>query len=210
MRYERKYKVENINPDVVRQIIRMHPASFRKIYADRIINNVYFDTPAFRTAVDNVDGIGARKKYRLRWYGPRLDRLNDPVFEIKIKRNLLGKKERFQWNSLPYAELLARVKQWEENQSWVKNLYPSLVNSYHRSYYGTTNQKFRLTLDYNLSFGPFNRERPLMVYRNLPFVILELKYEAEDESQADAIRQYLPFRQTKSSKYAMGVELVRL
>ena len=212
MRYERKYKIENISPAVVYQIIQQHPASFRKIYPDRIINNIYFDTPAIATATDNIDGIGLRKKFRLRWYGDSLGNLSDPIFEIKIKKNLLGQKERFQWPSLNYTEVLSQVKKWQPKSGVIKNLYPTLVNSYQRSYFGTSNGKFRLTLDYNLSFGPFNRERCLLIYRNIPTVILELKYDAieEETRQCDDIRQYLPFRQTKSSKYAMGMILLNM
>ena len=54
MRYERKYKIENLSLPLVEQSVRLHPASFKKIFPDRQINNIYFDTADFRTYKDNV------------------------------------------------------------------------------------------------------------------------------------------------------------
>ena len=69
MRYERKYKVSDLHHHVILQTIRMHPAGLRKIYPDRQINNIYFDSTGLQCYHDNVDGIGERKKFRVRWYG---------------------------------------------------------------------------------------------------------------------------------------------
>ena len=69
MRYERKYKIENVALDVIIQALKMHPAGLSKIYPDRQINNIYFDTPGLTTYKENVMGIANRDKYRVRWYG---------------------------------------------------------------------------------------------------------------------------------------------
>ena len=41
MRYERKYKIENLSLSLVEQSIRLHPAGFRKIFPDRQVNNIF-------------------------------------------------------------------------------------------------------------------------------------------------------------------------
>ena len=85
---------------------------------------------------------------------------------------------------------------------------PTLLNSYQRSYFGTSDGKFRITVDWNLQFYP-----PLhqSAFQQQPFVekqvILELKYKEKQDALAQTIFQYLPFRQTKSSKYVTGILL---
>ena len=69
MRYERKYRIENVDISLINQIVKMHPAGFRKAYPDRSVNNIYLDTPDFETYRANVAGVSERKKYRVRWYG---------------------------------------------------------------------------------------------------------------------------------------------
>ena len=92
MRYERKYKVSDLNHHVILQSIRMHPVGLRKIYPDRQINNIYFDTPDLNNYFDNIDGNMDRMKIRIRWYGDCFKYIDKPVLELKIKRGLLGKK----------------------------------------------------------------------------------------------------------------------
>jgi hypothetical protein len=38
-------------------------------------------------------------------------------------------------------------------------------------------------------------------------VVMEIKYELEDDVHTDRITQHFPLRQTKSSKYVTGVQL---
>ena len=78
-------------------------------------------------------------------------------------------------------------------------LKPVLLNSYQRSYYGTSNGQFRITIDHRLRYAPL-----AMISLTGPYlwedtsIILELKYEEDLEEAVQPIRQYLPFRQTKS------------
>ena len=44
-RLERKFLVEDLDVHEVESIVRLHPAAFRKLYAPRWINNIYFDSP---------------------------------------------------------------------------------------------------------------------------------------------------------------------
>jgi len=149
MRYERKYKNENLSLAMTHQSIRSHPAGLRKIFPDRQINNIYFDTPGLTAYHENVVGVASRKKFRVRWYGSEKEAIQNPHLEIKIKDNELGFKKTFPVAPFSWTSLTALQKEVA--------------------------------------------------------VIVELKYEEEWENQVDRIRQFLPFRQTKSSKYVTGM-----
>lgn len=209
MRYERKYAIKNIDAALVHQVIRLHPGGFRKKHPDRWINNIYFDSPQIDSFYANTAGVSERKKFRLRWYGKNLETLENPIFEIKIKQNQLGKKVRKPWPSMAYTEVTSFKNNFFQDSILGKMMQPALMNSYRRSYYGLISGKFRLTIDCNLSFGPVHPEMPQLLYRNLPLVIIELKYDEASDDEVDAIMQYLPFRQTKSSKYALGISLIK-
>lgn len=207
MRYERKYKIEDLSLALTHQAIRSHPASFRKIFPDRQINNIYFDTPHISTYHENVKGIAQRKKFRVRWYGEEQN-IQTPKLEVKIKDNQLGYKEStsidsFSWNSLGKLQREINIK---SNTGAL--LFPTLANAYRRAYYGTPDGHFRLTIDWHLRYFSLLGARRFTRY-NIEDrgVVVELKYEAEQEENADRIRQFLPFRQTKSSKYVTGMNM---
>jgi len=209
MRYERKYKIEYLTFPVVTQIIHAHPASFRKIYPDRQVNNIYFDTPDLTTYKENVMGIARRKKFRLRWYGNDFKVISNANFEIKYKDNQLGRKKVEPIDSVNWTQL-------ERSNNFFRHLipsnncfYPSLLNTYRRAYYGTSNGKFRITIDTQLAYFSLLIARKFTSFTlKDTVVILELKYDESLDDQADSIMQYLPFRQTKSSKYITGVDVI--
>jgi len=208
LRYERKYRIEQMPAHLVEQIVRMHPASFQKSFPDRQVNNVYFDTSTFTTFHENQSGIAQRKKYRVRWYGPFMQILEHPVLEVKVKDNLLGYKES---HPIPNAtlqnldELKAVVNQQLNTH---QALQAVLLNSYQRSYWVTPNQKIRLTIDWDLSFHQlFKHPQFSKFLLKDKAVIVELKYAEDQETAASRIMQHLPFRLTKQSKYVEGVEM---
>jgi len=87
-------------------------------------------------------------------------------------------------------------------------LKPVLLNTYQRSYWVTSNQKIRLTIDWDMSFHQLFKD-PKFNKFNLKdaSVIVELKYPEDQETEASRIMQHLPFRLTKQSKYVEGIEL---
>ncbi len=206
MRYERKYKVDNIALAVVLQTLKLHPSSFRKIHPDRRVNNIYFDTPDLNTYQDNVDGVADRKKYRVRWYNTVPTDISNPKFEIKIKSNQLGDKKTFP--VLPF-----RINQTKDLQNEVIGLMnnclalsPTLFNTYQRSYFGTSNGKFRITIDRDLCYhSMLNAQAFSRFSRKDNSVVIELKYNEEWDEEAQFVMQHLGFRQTKSSKYVSGM-----
>lgn len=208
MRYERKYKVENINQEVVRQIVQSHPASFRKIFPDRQINNIYFDTANLVAYNENVDGIANRRKFRVRWYGQDIFKIEKPKVEIKIKNNLLGRKETYPAIDFELMDLKPLTNSITKHSDLKLSFIPTLINSYQRSYYGTANGDFRITIDWNLQYFSLMNARHFTRYNIADeATVIELKYEEDKEDIADPILQNIPFRFTKSSKYVSGMIL---
>jgi len=199
MRYERKYQIAHLSKFAVEQTVRLHPAGFRKIFPNRQVNNIYFDTWDYQTCRQNIEGVNQRKKYRLRWYGNDLQQINNPRLETKIKHNELGRKE--------VQALTRNVNKALANDNGQFSIFkPTLLNTYQRSYFGTSDGKFRITVDWDLQFyAPLHQsafQQKSVIEKS---VILELKYEETQDELANTILQYLPFRQTKSSKYVRGV-----
>lgn len=210
MRYERKYKVSYLNYHVVLQAIGLHPVGIYRLYADRQINNIYFDTVGLTNFYQNVDGVAHRKKYRIRWYGDDISSIQNPNFEIKIRKNELGSKVVI---PIPKFELYD-LKSITQNINHLNimattvPLQPVLMNSYLRSYYATKDRKYRLTIDRNLRyFSLLNANRFTRYNLKDNAVILEIKYDETHDQGTDRITQFFPFRQTKSSKYVTGVFL---
>ena len=208
MRFERKYRIPVLSAGHVEAVVKMHPAGFKKAYPDRWVNNVYFDTISKTAFQDNTAGIGQRQKFRIRWYGRPVTAIRHPVLETKIKENEAGSKISLKLDGAYGLENIAMLYETAQVH-WQRNgtLQPSLLNSYRRSYWETTNKKFRITIDHKMHFGPVLGEKPARLL--LPYydetIVLEVKYPVGFEKDSDFIFQNLPFRQTKNSKYVTGL-----
>ena len=214
-RYERKYRIDQLEPGLIEQWVRHHPASFRPLHPERQINNVYFDTCDLAAYQQNLMGVADRRKIRLRWYGEGATRMNAAQLEIKSRSNETGSKEVIllgdvEWSD--WSKLLKQVQRLQPSQE----LLPVLSNSYRRKYYGTGDRHFRLTVDRQLTY------RGLWLHAGAPderlfardpvaeegVTIVELKYEQSLDDRADHILQYILFRQSRNSKYVNGVQLL--
>lgn len=207
MRFERKYRIEGKPAATVKQLLRYHPASFRELYPDRQVNNVYFDTPALETFHQNVYGKNERKKFRVRWYGERVDAADQARFEIKIKHNELGEKESFSVEGFALPGLDALTKHVNELSAPML-LRPVLLNAYLRSYLISKDGRFRVTIDREMRYHSLLASYGFRQYQIADdAVIVEVKYEEEDDEWAPFITQHMPFRQAKHSKYVQGVQM---
>ena len=216
-RYERKFVISALTPHEVETELASHPAMFGEIYHQRFVNNIYFDSIGFRSYLDNLDGLTARRKIRIRWYGDLFGRIGAPVLECKIKRDLLGRKEsyplraftldtncdiRVLLESLDGAELPPALRE----QLLV--VRPVLLNRYSRKYFRSADGNFRVTIDTDLASYQIDSYNNLFLHKT-PYdhhVILELKYNSNVSDEADLIATLFPFRITKSSKYVGGIE----
>lgn len=207
-RYERKYRIPNIDYLQVIEMIKRHPAAFIKQYPDRLVNNVYFDAPELKTYHENVMGVPDRSKYRLRWYGDNFSKIINPKFEIKSKHGELGFKVVSDWIGefdLNWSSLNNEV---EERLNVGLTLLPTLMNAYNRSYFISSDKLFRLTIDRAIRYFPVTKSHSITrLPIEEPIVIVEIKYDQNNEGKADQIFRNIPFRQSKNSKYVNGVLL---
>ncbi|MCF6169414.1 MAG: polyphosphate polymerase domain-containing protein [Bacteroidales bacterium] len=217
-RFERKFLVADMHYADIEQQVRVHPAAFSPIFHPRTINNIYFDSNEFDFFHDNVSGKGSRKKARIRWYNNLLGNIEKPVLEFKIREGMLGNKRSFPLK--PFAldthlttKKLQAVFYASGLPDWalevLLQLKPALLNCYRRKYFLSFDNKFRLTLDDQLTYYSIAGNNNTFVenYKSED-VIVELKYDKQNDDVAPAITNNLPFRLTKSSKYVNGVELL--
>lgn len=217
-RYERKFLVDNLSFDEIKNIIKLNKLNFRKVYANRFVNNIYFDDIELSNYKDNVEGNTNRKKVRIRWYGDLKGNNNNPYLEIKIKNGEIGHKNKFLLNNFNFMEDFSSVyNQISENikslrkYHLVSNLRPTLVNRYQRSYYESFNKEFRITIDQGLQYFTFfnNRVSFFQRYKQKESVIIELKYDTQYAREANIVSNQFPFRLSKSSKYIMGIDRIK-
>jgi hypothetical protein len=205
LRYEIKYAVDVLDEASIKASILMHPASFSKAFDDRQVNNIYLDSPTFQCFHQNVEGHPKRKKMRLRWYGNSETPAQKSTLEIKNKDAELGWKDLFKLDGNSIHDTNTLLQAVRNAGYYQGNLVPTLHNSYHRSYYISQNGLFRITIDTHQTFKiPFTKMKALPLV-GFP-VIVELKYDQKDAEKASEITNYLAFRQTKNSKYTVGVQ----
>lgn len=216
-RFERKFVIEREGVSYVERIVKMNSGAFRPVFHERQINNIYFDTPNLRNYYDNHFGKNKRVKVRIRWYGETLGLVKTPILEFKLKSGPTGRKLSFKLkkftynNSLKKSDIISIIED-SDVPDWVLNelkyLVPTLVNTYKRKYFLSFDRKFRFTIDHHLDYYQFAAGN-LANYahnRNHDIVVLELKYDLENDTFAGNITSELPFRLNKFSKYVTGVE----
>lgn len=218
-RFERKFFISNLDRLAVENIILQNPAFFSEIHQERWVNNVYFDYLGFNNFLDNIVGNMYRKKYRIRWYGNLFSEINKPKLEIKFKEGLLGDKKTFQLvpfkldigiNLSIFKDIIINSKINTEIKFNIHEQIPVMLNRYKRKYFESSNKKIRITIDNQQSFYKLNKFNNTFLdnYKDPDSVILEIKYDQKYDIEAAQISNNFPFRLSKSSKYARGVELL--
>jgi SPX domain protein involved in polyphosphate accumulation len=218
LRYERKFLIEAYSAAEVQQIIKFHPACFSEIYHERIVNNIYFDDPGFKSYFDNIDGNTLREKVRIRWYNGLFGMVSSPVLEFKIKKGLMGYKDSFR---LPAFEMNEKISKDTLTKLFASAgipqrllhklnvMQPVLLNSYRRKYYISADKKFRLTVDSDLCFYRMSSvDNHFLNKQRMNVVVMELKYDMAHEAEAKEVGTDFPFAMTKNSKYLQGIERV--
>tara|TARA_Y100001960_G_scaffold306828_1_gene362477 strand:- start:129 stop:836 length:708 start_codon:yes stop_codon:yes gene_type:complete len=218
-RYERKFFIENYSKAEVINSIMQHPSIFKAIFQSRQVNNIYFDSFGFKYYIANVEGETEREKVRIRWYGERLGKVENPMLEFKIKRGHLGRKEYYPLNtfymdekngSLDLLNMMQQATLPPRIQNDIRLLLPCLANSYMRQYFLSSDKRFRLTVDTNIRIFELDHIRPAFREQHLPCrsIVMELKYSSSEEDDFDAreVANRFRFRSTKNSKYVGGVD----
>jgi len=206
LRYERKYLLSVGDYRSISREIMIHPAGFKVQHPDRRIRNIYFDTIELAALNTNLYGVSERAKNRVRWYGDEILPKGKAKWETKQKFNTLGAKVVESIVFTENASLKEIASQANARFCREQPLAPTLLNTYVRSYFVTPDNKFRMTVDREMDFSPLVNGRKIT---SIPFyvsnVVVELKYDQQWDDDANEILKYIPFRQTKNSKYVTGM-----
>lgn len=204
MRYERKYRIENLDFDSICNELNMHSAGFSDQFPERKINSIYFDDSQFSMARATLVGISNRCKYRIRWYGENTVDIDGPVLEKKIKSNQLGYKE---FKKLPELNLKSHFKQFcTSNILSELAIYPCVYVSYTRTYLISFDQKVRVTIDRSIEYRSIENYKLSKIPRRDNAVVVEFKYDQQDAAYAEDMMNSFPFRLGKNSKYINALQ----
>jgi SPX domain protein involved in polyphosphate accumulation len=216
-RYERKFTAGHLSTHQVLQAVKLHPVFFREIFYKRQVNNIYFDTPDLAFLKHNQIGIADRKKVRIRWYGTDISKVINPILEIKIKNGLVGDKwsyplDAFRLEDISNLSFLKKIIKGDKIPHLIKELFlslkPTLINSYQRQYFQSSNKEYRVTIDSDLTYRKITSLHSILTpysFKEL-HTIVELKYGLDADNDVDSISSKFPFRLDKSSKYVNGME----
>ena len=220
-RYERKFTMpDSYSSEAIIQQIKSNTYLFREVFYQRQVNNIYFDTEGYGDYFDNVLGVSDRKKIRIRWYGDTFGTIEKPKLEVKLKKGLVGDKWAYRLRPFYLDENITSTSIQEIFRDsnlpvpileGVKMVFPSLLNSYSRRYYLSADNRYRITVDFNLLYHKIDRRfnnfkvKPVRDENK----IIELKYGLEDDHEANVISTQFPFRLNKNSKYVNGINSIK-
>lgn len=168
----------------------------KKIYNDRKINSIYFDTIELNFFHDSEEGTTPRKKIRYRWYGDKFNKNGN--IEIKEKNTFFSQKQgiKIKINSLDNIK--------EKIFSEIKiNLIPTLLVSYKRKYF-IDNKSNRYTIDSSIFYTSLNRNFNKRFSKKVDYSILEVKKSIDNLEVNDA-STFGP-NITRYSKYCEGIK----
>lgn len=216
LRFEKKFVEIFRSREEIISLLKVHPLSFREIYHQRYINNIYYDCPLRSRYYQAINGDSNREKIRVRWYGDFWGKNQKLTLEFKRKHGQAGSKTSFPLGEHSVSSDNIRSFNTTLSQAFLPadvheiftSLLPLTVNRYRRRYYLSFCQKIRLTIDDQLEYGvasSFSEQSSMLLDREQK--IIELKYSIHDHSKIIRFSNDFPFQLSKSSKYVNAVHL---
>jgi SPX domain protein involved in polyphosphate accumulation len=214
-RFERKIIVNSHTYEDL--IFLFKSKGFSQLYPERNICNIYLDDLNNHAYIDNINGNYKRLKHRIRWYGELFGLVTQISLEQKIKRGNVGIKNHFKikkefefssfYNHSQLTKLVRSLLSNLKNKILVDLMYPASINTYTRSYYGDILSRFRITFDKNIKYYSFQNK--IKLQKTDERIIVEIKYDNENDIYANELLNFLNFRIGKNSKYVNGLESVK-
>ena len=165
----------------------------KKIFPDRIVESVYFDTKDFQFFNLSEGGVTPRYKVRLRGYNN--EKLNN--LEIKTTNNYHRQKiviKNFQFDNFELHKTLKKIG--------ITNIVEQKVRvKYLRSYYEIENLG-RITMDKDIEF--LYPAKEFHNSKKINQIILEVKIE-DDKIDKNTIEKIINLKETRFSKYCIGI-----
>jgi len=182
---------------------------FKKIYFNRRVNSIYYDTIDLNCLWYNINGYSNRNKYRVRWYDKIQN--SEVFFEKKTKINQTTQKIRVSLGKFKDNESLNNFLKTNEFINKIfdittLNLVRVLNVSYDRDYYICTENKLRITFDQKITTHQNSDGKFFKNFVDLNNNILEFKYLNENSEYVRNKMYNLNFnvRNQKFSKYVQS------
>ena len=191
-RYEIKFK---ISPKEKEFFINKN--NLVKIFPDRIIESIYFDTNDLKFFNLSEEGVTPRLKIRARGYN------NNDFDNLEIKMTENYHREKIVINNFKYNnfDLHANLK-----KLGINNIVAEKIRvKYLRSYYEYRDLG-RITIDRNIEFL-----YPSIEFHNskkISDIILEVKIQ-RDNVDKNIIEKIINLKETRFSKYCIGIKCLR-
>ena len=168
-----------------------------KIFPDRIVESIYFDTKDLQFFSLSEEGVTPRFKIRLRGYN------NEKPSNLEIKKTKNYHREKivlknFQFNSFELHKTLKSMG--------INNIVDQKIRvKYLRSYYELKNLG-RITMDENIEF--FNPSKEFRNPKKINKIILEVKIQRK-EIDKNHVEKIINLKESRFSKYCVGINCLR-
>ncbi|MCK5940832.1 MAG: VTC domain-containing protein [Planctomycetes bacterium] len=214
-RGERKYAFWDRGVGTLRDVLLRAATPITYAGAVSTVRSVYFDDLVLGSCYANLDGLGRRNKFRVRWYDREVPD-GDCFFEIKWRHSLATGKHRFrvregaalagmplrQWPTALRRAVPARFDALLEKAQQAVTLV-----EYRREHYALGDA--RLTLDYDLRFYPLlgRRRLGLRFAARMPgFALIECKAPLAGHRLEERVLRPLRTRAARFSKYVTACQ----
>ena len=220
-RREMKFLLRGADVGKLRRLLESNGR--RQIHNEQVstVRSVYFDDLKLSSCHDNLDGVGRRRKVRLRWYDA-LQPAHDFFFEIKWRDSNVTGKHRVQirsaepLSSLPYTAIANELFESlpvQHIRDFAISAEPIVIVQYKREHFTSHDGCLRITLDYDLAFYNQTGKRSIstsFVERMDGFVLLEGKVPLGRESELKRLLHPFHPRADSCSKYVLGCQMLGL
>ncbi len=179
------------------------------------VYSVYFDDSRLSACQANLDGLGRRKKVRLRWYDSPSPG-QDFYFEIKWRENRVTGKHRLQLRTneplarLSYATILSNLTNAlpEPYQPLLaRYCEPTVLVRYDREHFTSADGTLRATIDYHVTYFDQTGKQFISTSFGQPhegLVVLEGKTPVGRQHELRSLLHPLGARVGRCSKYVYG------
>jgi len=216
LRHELKFACEDEGYPRLRMALRLARAGVRALHPPRVVQSLYLDTSHGRALAENLAGLSAREKLRLRWYGAEGERIAGTL-ERKCRENSFGWKESVRLGGpllvrgaerRRFVVELARLAggTWAER---LAGLEPAQWVRYRREYLTTADGRVRVTIDRELRCADQRLRARLSdaAFTPVPrLLVLELKCAPEHLAEARELAAGLPLTLGRCSKFVLASE----
>ena len=216
MRFERKYQIDKSKQSELK--IFLISNNFKKIYEERVVSSIYYDTKSFDLYSMSEDGEALRKKIRIRFYNFDTKKIN---LEIKNKNAELGSKR---YDQLGIKNVKLIPVHFSNYSNKISNLfipnklsinyYPTVYIQYNRSYFLSRDNDLRLTFDENIIFSKATCSYSKILINKKSFNLLsviELKYDNQYEPNINFLSEFsdrFGLELTRNSKYCNAINSI--